>query len=138
MYLIWFIGSALLWMLARLFTPSSVEEAQSLSKKENNDYAPVSTTDDDFPITNEQTSNNSAPQIVEVQYGQVLSFVGYSLIPHLLILLVVPVMKFIFSKGLFYYTNLLLNLGAIGWSTYVSLKQYNFLTFTVMSLFINH
>lgn len=132
MYLIWLVGSCLIWMLGRLFTPSSVEEARALKnvKKDHtsSDFQPLPSTTDNaqFPSSNfeEGASNDTnltaeGEQIIEVGYSQVMSCVGYSLIPHVLALLVLLVWRLIFGKSsfMFYYVSLLLNLASFGWST---------------------
>ncbi|EFC40570.1 predicted protein [Naegleria gruberi] len=122
MYLIWFIGSALLFALGRLFTPANIEEARSLKKLKMNQegFQPIGTSDNaQFP-----SSDNDAPQIseeeqkiIDVHYGQVMSFVGYSLIPHVAILVVLLLFRLIFDPILFSLVSLILNLCSIAWST---------------------
>ncbi|KAG2383354.1 hypothetical protein C9374_004691 [Naegleria lovaniensis] len=132
MYLIWLVGSCLIWMLGRLFTPSTVEEARALKsvkKDHSSDFQPLPSTTDhaQFPSGNLESTSSSGDsnltaeeeQIIEVGYSQVMSCVGYSLIPHVLALLVLLVWRLIFERHslVSYYVSLLLNLASFGWST---------------------
>ncbi|KAL9654908.1 hypothetical protein ABK040_008698 [Willaertia magna] len=131
MFVIWFIGSLFIWFLVRLFTPASMEEVnqqqlnqQQQVKKESDNDLLISDLPPSFETptisnlgVNNGNNNNINEPIIDISYSHVMSFVGYSLIPHVLILLVLLLLKLIIDKYTFYYLSIFLNIISVGWST---------------------
>jgi hypothetical protein len=110
-FLIWIIGSALIWALASLLNDGQQETQYSqISQNEPHDDV------------NERSTSPPATT-TEVNFSQVISFTGYSLLPHVfmvLIVFVLGILPFMDTTPLS-LASLILKSVAIAWSARVCL-----------------